>query len=209
VSRTADHAQRRRQAIAGVRAVALAQGLGKVTIANAAAAAGVSVGLVQHYYASKDDLLAATFASVRQDILERVATATELAERRHDRIERMLLAGLEELLPLDRRRHEEAYLTAAFAGLALEREPLREHLRRSDSGLLGRVVTAIDNGKACGEVPPETDAATQGFLLLSLAEGLAARLLVHAGAQERAWARGALRQQAAHTFPGRCARERP
>ena len=66
--RTADHDSRRAQITTGVRELALTSGLGSVTIAGTAKAAGISVGLVQHYYDSKESLLADTLSRLLSDI---------------------------------------------------------------------------------------------------------------------------------------------
>lgn len=206
MARTADHAARRAQIIGGVRAVALAQGLGNVTLARTAEAAGISTGLVQHYYGSKEALLLDTFSSVRAGVVRRVEAATERAERRSARIEHMLADGLMQLLPLDRRRREEAYLVHAFAGLAVDDEPLATHVQAVDDELLGRVVTALENGKACGEVEPTVDSAARGFEVFTLATGLAGRLLVSATPSQRRWAGDAITRQARELCPGACTR---
>lgn len=208
MARTADTDARRAQIVAGVTELALESGLGRVTIAGAAKSAGVSVGLVQHYYASKEELLLDTFSSVRTDVLARVERASVRAERRGARIEQMLVAGLGQLLPLDRRRREEAYLAHAFAGLALDDAQLRTQLRRADDELSARVATALENGKKCGEVSGGTDSDAAGFSLVSLTHGLATRLLnatsAAGGPQRRHWAVGAVAAAAADLCPGPC-----
>lgn len=205
--RTADHAARRRQITSAVRGVAVADGLATVTVARTAAAAGVSVGLVQHYYASKEELLVETLGTVLDDVLARVDTASARAERRHARIERMMAAALEQLLPLDRVRQEETYLRHAFAALALDREVLRPHQRRFDELLTARAVRAIENGTRCGEVARDVDAPLEAEALLALAGGLASRLLVDDRLAHRRRARQAIAGRAAALFAGPCARE--
>ena len=56
-----------------------------VTMSSAARSAGVSVGLVQHYYDSKEALLVDTLDRVLADILGRVEHATARAESRNAR----------------------------------------------------------------------------------------------------------------------------
>lgn len=206
MSRTADHDARRAQVVSGVRAVALENGLGRVTVAGAAKAAGISVGLVQHYYSSKEQMLADTFTSVREGVLARVDAASARAEKRGARIEQMMTAGLEQMLPLDRRRRQEVYLVHAFTGLALENDLLRDHLRRADDELTGRVVTALENGKKCGEVRAGTDTDASGYALVALTGGLAGRLLAASttGSRQRRWATDAVAGAVAELCPGEC-----
>ncbi|WP_309068503.1 TetR family transcriptional regulator C-terminal domain-containing protein [Microbacterium sp.] len=207
MSRTADHPARRRQIQDGVRAVALAGGLGAVTVARTAAAAGVSVGLVQHYYASKEELLSNTQRDMMHDVVARVDAAIAREERRHARIEHMMRAGLEELLPLDQRRREEVYLRRAFAGMALDHQALSEHQARSDDLLRQRIVDGVLNATRCGETRADVDAPFEAYALLALTDGLAAHLLSATGASQRCWARASLAARLADLFPGRCSRE--
>ncbi|MDN5853330.1 MAG: TetR family transcriptional regulator, partial [Actinomycetia bacterium] len=117
--RTADHAARRAQMVTAVKVLTLDVGLSHVTIAGVAQSADVSVGLVQHYYSSKEQLLLDTFRTVCQDVLARVDAAIVRAERRHERIEQMLLDGLEQLLPRTKKRRDEEHLEHSIAGTAL------------------------------------------------------------------------------------------
>lgn len=208
MARTADHDARRAQVVAGVRSLALEVGLGRVTLAGAAQAAGVSVGLVQHYYSTKEELLQETFRSVRSDVLRRVEASVVRGEQRQQRIEQMLLAGLEQTLPLDPRRRQEVYLVHAFAGLALENQALRVALGVAQEELVTRAEVALENGKRCGEVAPGTESRPAAYALLALAEGLSARLLVAAGRQHRSWARGALAAEVSRLCCGECRHHR-
>ena len=204
--RTADHAARRAQIVAAVKALALEVGLSHVTIAGVAQSAGISVGLVQHYYNSKEDLLLDTFRSVRTNIVERIDAAIARAERRHERIEQMLLNGLEQFLPITKKRRDEVRLMHAFTGAALENTTLQPGLRSAQTELQTRLEQALENGKLCGEVESVTDSPAEAYALLALTDGLAARLLAEGGRTQQTWARGALGREAARLFPGECRR---
>ncbi|MEZ5085670.1 MAG: TetR/AcrR family transcriptional regulator [Tessaracoccus sp.] len=205
--RTADHDARRAQICRGVHHSALQVGLASVTVAHAARAAGVSVGLVQHYYPSKEDLLVDTLDRVLTDVLARVEQATTLAEQRHARIEHMLGAGIEQLLPLDQTRREEAYLRMAFAGLSLDQEALRPHQQRFTQTLVDRAARAIENAFTCGEIPDpdEVDPQLEAYALLSMADGLCGHLLIGATASETHRTRAVVASCMSRLFPGTCA----
>lgn len=204
MARTADREARRRQILGGVGVVARRDGLGNVTIQRTALAAGISVGLVQHYYPSKDALLTDAFDDVRSAIAARVDVEITRAEQRSDRIEQMLASGLSQLLPLDSHRLDEVYLAHAFAGLALEQRPLREHLASANAELQQQVTSALDNGKDCGEVVESLNTSEAAYALLSLTDGLAARLLVEDKPVDRASATAALDGAVAALCPGPC-----
>ena len=205
--RTADHESRRAQITTGVRELALASGLGAVTIAGTAKAAGISVGLVQHYYDSKESLLADTLGRLLGDIEDRVDAAIIRAERDHARIEHMLGAGLLELLPLSPTHRDETYLRHAFAGLALDNPALAEHQRAFDRRLRDRIAQAVKNGVECGEVTAKTDGLLESEAALAVTQGLAVRLLIDPDEAVRTRARAVIASQMAGVFVGRCAKE--
>ncbi|MEI7058587.1 TetR/AcrR family transcriptional regulator [Nocardioides sp. CCNWLW239] len=207
MARTADHDSRRAQITAGVRDLALASGLGAVTVAGTAKAAGISVGLVQHYYDSKEALLADTLSRLLHDIEGRVDQAIAVAERDHARIEHMLGAGLLELLPLTSARRDETYLRHAFAGLALDNPTLAEHQLAFDRRLRDRIAQAVRNGAECGEVTAETDALLESEAAFALTQGLAVRLLIDPDDVLPTRARDAIADRMAGVFAGPCARD--
>lgn len=89
------------------------RGLDEVSIREVASAAGVSIGTVQHYFPTKDDMLAAAFNEVVQRIRTRITSVTLGTD-----VRRNMSAVLRELLPLDDRRAEEARIVVAFAARA-------------------------------------------------------------------------------------------
>ncbi|UPK76299.1 TetR family transcriptional regulator C-terminal domain-containing protein [Nocardioidaceae bacterium SCSIO 66511] len=204
--RTADHAARRTQIVSAVKQLTLEVGLSHVTIAGVAQTADISVGLVQHYYSSKEELLLDTYRTVNDDVLARVDGAVVRAERRHERIEQMLLAALEQFLPITKKRRNEVRLVRAFAGAALENSALQPGYRAALAEHQTRTEQALENGKLCGEVDPSTESAAEAYALLALADGLAGSLLVRQSRTQQSWARAALAREAARLFPGECRR---
>lgn len=88
-------------------------GLDQVSVREVASAAGVSIGTVQHYFPTKDAMLAAAFTEVVRRIRVRVAAVEPGPDLRAN-----LSAVLRELLPLDARRADEVRIQLAFAARA-------------------------------------------------------------------------------------------
>jgi AcrR family transcriptional regulator len=86
------------------------QSEGRSSAADQASAAGVSIGTVQHYFPTKDDMLAAAFNEVVRQVRQRIMSVCLGTDMR-----RTLSAVLRELLPLDNKRTEEARIHIAFA----------------------------------------------------------------------------------------------
>lgn len=202
--RTADHDARRRQVAAAVADLVADDGLDGVTVARTAKRAGISVGLVQHYFPAKDDMLLFAFTHMRERIDGRIAERVAAGARVGARIEHVLLDALAELLPLDGRRRRECRVTLAFAGRTVDNPRLAEALRAGADTVRARLAEAVHNGKECGEVPDATDPQWEAVRLLSLVDGLA----LHAYTGVVA-AREVLAGHLSGVFPGECHQPKP
>ena len=87
------------------------RGLDGVSVREVASAGGVAIGTVQHYFPTKDEMLAAAFNEVVRRVRMRITTVCVGSKVRHN-----MSAVLSELLPLDDRRAEEARIMVADAG---------------------------------------------------------------------------------------------
>lgn len=89
------------------------EGLDRLTVREVAAAAGVAIGTIQHYFASKDAMLQAAFEEVVRRTRDRLQSVRLGPDPR-----RNLEAVLGELLPLDEARSDEARVQLAFSARA-------------------------------------------------------------------------------------------
>ncbi|MFG3259101.1 TetR/AcrR family transcriptional regulator [Streptomyces sp. NPDC048172] len=205
-----DHQARRVQVADAVQRLVTEQGLDRVTVARTAEEAGVSVGHVQHYFASKDEMLLFTHERVVATILERVSTLEERSARRRQPIRDVVVEGLAEWLPVDARRRSAFRVTLAFLGRTVDNPKLARAHAETGRRIRGMLARAVHNGMECGEVPEGTDPAPPALALHSLVEGLALQL----GAQpepdtgpDDVTAAAALELLTARVhavFPGRC-----
>lgn len=204
MARTADHEARRQQIRDALLAVARRDGLERVSIPTVASQAGISVGLVQHYYPSKHLLLADAQAALLARIEARVDAAVAAAESRHERIEHILAEALTQLLPLDELRTQEWRLTRAFEALALTREDLAAAVVAARRTLRARVAAAIVNGRSCGEVTdPHLDEQLEAAALLAHVQALADELAWGTGVT-RTMTEAVIAADCARLFPGHC-----
>lgn len=142
------------------------RGIEGATIRGLAEAAGVSIGAVQHHFATKDELLLAAFSQTGTDLTERAERVARRALTARAAIRGILL----ELLPLDEQRTAEARIGIAFAARALASPPLAARLT-SD---LDALRAALAEAYAAGRVADPTGAASRA---IALADGLATQLL--------------------------------
>src|SRR5262249_7896173 len=105
--------ERRRMLTDALARIAARDGLSAVTMREVARESRVSVGLVQHYFASKDDLLLATLQEVAQRVGHRVRAAVEALPPKTPERARVRVIMLE-FLPLDDERRTAAVMFRAL-----------------------------------------------------------------------------------------------
>jgi AcrR family transcriptional regulator len=199
------HELRRRQIAEAVTRLVAAHGLDGVTVAKTAAEAGASVGMVQHYFPTKDDMLRYAYTQVTAQAMARVEQrAAELDKRHHSSIRRAVSEGLAERLPLDDARRTEWRVSFTFAARAVDRPDLAMVRATTEAAIRARLAEAIGNGKECGEVPADADPSAQAAGLLALVDGLG--LQVYLDPSTGALARSELDRALAGVFPGQCRR---
>ncbi|MCF7551531.1 TetR/AcrR family transcriptional regulator [Pseudonocardia sp. WMMC193] len=155
-----DHAERRAVIADAVLAVVARGGIEQASVRHVAAEAGVSAGMVQHYFRTKDELMRAA--------MERVGAAVErrLSLLPADTPPRELLRALfRQLLPLDDERAREGRVALAFLAHAAVDPAAAGELR--DNGRRMRAYVA-------GQVP---GGVVTAVALLGLIDGLGMQVL--------------------------------
>lgn len=202
--RTADHDARRQQVAAAVEHLVATEGFEAVTVAKTAAAAGISVGLVQHYFPSKDDMLLHAFTDIRTRTEQRVLADAQRADRAGARIEHILLDALAELLPLDERRRRECRVELAFTGRVVDNLRLAHALGQSNAHLREMLAQAVRNGKECGEVAADADENADAARTLAVLDGLKLHAYTEPATMTPDASRAALGEELRRVFSGTC-----
>ncbi|SCF26696.1 TetR/AcrR family transcriptional regulator [Micromonospora chokoriensis] len=161
-----DHQERRTLIADALMRVAADQGLEAVSLRHVAAAAGVSAGMVQHYFRTKDEMMAFALSVVRERSQVRVTEA--VARLGEDPPPRLLLRTLlAALLPLDEHTRDDGRVALAFLAYTAVRPAAATGLREGTRQLTEFVAGILPAGRG--------DAAAAG--LLALMEGLGVYLL--------------------------------
>ncbi|MEU7580844.1 TetR/AcrR family transcriptional regulator [Streptomyces sp. NPDC041068] len=202
--RVADHQERRHQVAAAVGRIIAADGLNAVTVAKTAAEAGISVGLVQHYFRSKDEMLLFAYGHVLERFEQRVTALIGSAEVAGARIEHMVLDALAESMPLDAERRQDWRVALAFTGRAADDPRLGELKTAALARTRAHIAQAIVNAKECGEVPSEVDEHVQAARIAAYTEGLTAHLYADPDGLPPDAALSALADHLAGVFTGVC-----
>ena len=160
-----DHDERRARLTEVLLDVVAEGGLEAATIRTVAAAAGVSIGTVQHYFKTKDDMLGHAYRTVGKEIGDRAEQEAEGATSWKAAIRAILL----ELLPLDERRAKGYRVSVAFASRATWNPELGAELRKDLKELQDIFVDMLPQA---GVPDAEREATTRLALNAGLAEPL-------------------------------------
>src|SRR4051812_49495263 len=116
VPRQVDREERRRMLAEAVFTVISERGLAAVSLRDVAAQAGVSMGAVQHWFTTKDEMLRFALDHMRTRVLGRLQD--RLGRLANPSRRELVQAALEVMLPLDEPGRQEACVNDAFVALA-------------------------------------------------------------------------------------------
>lgn len=183
VPKQVDHRARRQQIAEALWRLTARDGLEGVSLRQVAAEAGISMGLVQHYFTTKDEMLRFALEAVSERAAERIGQrASELNDP--DRPRSLVHALLVEMLPLDEERRLEAQVAFAFMARASVRPGIAERLRVDAVRLEEFLAEQIRSARVDQVLAPEVEAAS----LLAIVDGLSAHTLAGHHPPERALA---------------------
>ncbi|MFI6498850.1 TetR/AcrR family transcriptional regulator [Nonomuraea typhae] len=176
-----DHDERRRDVLTAASKVIVRDGIDAATTRAIAKEAGLSNGVLSHYFSDKDEILLSALRASHRRIRERLtAKVTGLTG----------VAALREVLldnlPLDDERNEETRLEVSFWSRSLAAEELAE-VQRAEVGELREAVHGLlEQARAAGEVRADADLDDAAEHLLALVDGLSVHLLLYPGRLDRA-----------------------
>ncbi|MCO8269945.1 TetR family transcriptional regulator C-terminal domain-containing protein [Actinoplanes sp. TRM 88003] len=160
-----DHDERRRLIADALMRVAAEQGLEAVSLRHVAAAAGVSAGMVQHYFRTKDEMMSFALSAVseRSEARVRVAVGALGADPPPRALLRTMIAAL---LPLDDAAREDGRVALAFLAYTAVRPAASAELHPSTAEFVHFIARQLPSGEI-----------RQATGLLALMEGLGVYLL--------------------------------
>ncbi|GAA5184599.1 TetR/AcrR family transcriptional regulator [Rugosimonospora acidiphila] len=172
-----DHQARREQITEAVFRLIAAHGMEAISLRDVAAEAGVSMGLVQHYFRSKDEMLHFAMDSLGQRVARRFAA--RIARLPAPRTVRTVLrTAMFEVIPMDEESRADACVSMAFFARALVEPGFAAVLREAYPSMLGAVSEQLRRAIGGGELPPETDPEQEAINLYALTQGLLGPLLI-------------------------------
>jgi AcrR family transcriptional regulator len=197
VPKVVDVEARRRELSDALWRIVLRDGMHAVTVRSVAAEAGVSAGMVQHYFRTQDELIEFAMRDALEHMLERVG---RIDLTRPD--PEAALAAMEQVVPLDSQRRAEAevwlaMLSRRHSGPALERQN-----ELVDSTLASTIRAYLQMMVDAGAMSAERDVDVETARLHALIDGLSLHALSEPPMIGPDQIRAALRAHLADLTPG-------
>ncbi|GAB3565147.1 TetR/AcrR family transcriptional regulator [Spelaeicoccus albus] len=163
---------RQQQIVDAALRIVARDGLPAASFRVLAAEVGCSLGAVQKAFPSRDALLAASFARLRER-----AVPLPAGEPGRPTLHAWLVELLLRLLPLDEERRAAQRQGDAFAQWALAQPSVAAAIAESDQHIRALLASLVRRARAEKEIPAHVDAASTAWALLALAQGSASQLL--------------------------------
>jgi AcrR family transcriptional regulator len=149
-------------------------GIGGATMRAIARQAGCTTGMVVHYFSGKQDVLLHAHNHAAQDVRRRMVEH----ERRH-RGAALLLALIEEVLPMDARRRGNWRIWMSFWDESVAEASVRGEQSRRVVEWHRRLRRALAQALEAGEIDPAVNVRDEVDVIASLVEGLAIQVIAH------------------------------
>lgn len=172
-----DHEERRRQIARALWRIAAERGLDGASLRDVATEAGISLGQLQHYFTSKDDMIVFALGHIAQLAEERVRTRIEALPGAPTPWV-ILRETLAEMLPLDDASRTGHLVQISYFVRAVHDERLRAHAKEGTAALRGFFADQVKAAVARGEVAADRDPVGEATLLLALTDGLSSEVLM-------------------------------
>ncbi|WP_433361528.1 TetR/AcrR family transcriptional regulator [Streptosporangium sp. CA-115845] len=169
-----DHDARRRHIAEAVHRVIHDKGMESVSLREVAAEAGMSMGAVQYYVTTKDQMLLLALERIKIWIGDRVAA---VAAHRSTPLD-VLRATVLELLPLDEERSYLNRIGQAFQASSVVSEDQAAAMRIGYPALLSFFAEQIRAAQAAGQLATDLDAGKEASILYAFAQGIVNATLV-------------------------------
>ncbi|WP_158641436.1 TetR/AcrR family transcriptional regulator [Amycolatopsis eburnea] len=171
-----DHEQRRVQIAEALQRLTTRAGLEGVSLRHVAAEAGMSMGSVQHYFKTKDEMLLFALEHRHKLRSERI-TAKVLAEG-PPTPRSILRACLVEILPRDPDSESDYLIGVAYFIRAVADPALAKVFGEGMPELLAFFADQVRQAQEAGTVPASADPAAEAAILWALADSQGSEILM-------------------------------
>lgn len=171
-----DHAQRRNELAEALWTIAERDGLAAATVRHVAAEAGVSVGMVQHYFSTKDEMLLFALRWVGEEFASRITEKIGALPEPRDPY-RVVWIILSERLPLHPRSRVHVQALVTWLGHGAANPDLARYMSEGTGRLRDYLADQLRRAQQGGQVPDKIDPLRTADGLLALTDGLSSHML--------------------------------
>lgn len=171
-----DHAERRRLLAEALWTIAERDGFAAATVRNVAAEAGVSVGMVQHYFSTKDEMLLFALNSVGEELGARIVAKIGALPEPRDPYEVVRLV-LSDRLPLHPRSKVHVQALVTWLGHGADNPELARYLSEGTRRIRDYLADQLRAAHRLGQVSDGVDPVPTADGLLALVDGLTSHVL--------------------------------
>lgn len=172
-----DPETRRRMIAEAVLTLIAREGLDAVTVREVAAEAGVSAGMVQHHFRTRDEMLQFACEYMLEQTRDRIAGL--IAALPEPKAPRMILGAMfREMLPLDDAKRNGVRVWMAYLARAVVQPELEAFMREMHMGTHAAIVELLRLGQSNGEVRTDIDVEQTAMELFAMADGLVSHVLL-------------------------------
>ena len=172
-----DHDARRREIADALLRLATTEGLESVSLRHVAAEAGISMGAVQHYFRSKDEMLAFAMEYQAQRRERRIAEKLTGADR-PPTVREIIRTSMLEVLPTDEQSRAEWLTGIAFFIRAMTEPRIAAVVAEGGPKLVQFFAEQLDRARRDGELAPGADPHHEAAILWSLVDSQATEIIL-------------------------------
>ena len=171
-----DHQERRELIAAALMRVVADQGLEAVSLRQVAAEAGVTGGMVQHYFPNKDTMMDFAMKAASSGYEQRIEAAmAELGEAPSPVQSAETILGC--LLPATEQERRDARVALAFMSYSAARTTASESLAADNTGMQGVIADLLRSAQAAGTAPEDRNPDAVGIALMAMTDGLGIHII--------------------------------
>ncbi len=179
-----DHEERRRNIAEAVYRLIGSHGMDAVSLRDVAKEAGVSMGSVQHYFKTKDDMLLFALSYMRERILPRLQR--KLDGLKNPTFREKTRAAIMIMLPLDKESTQEATVNIAFFANSFGNKNTQAKLREGYRTLHESARQNLHAAQTAGALQPIDDLDKEAAALFYMVQGLIGPTLIGAMSKKEA-----------------------
>ena len=180
-----DHQARRLALLDAMWRITRREGWDAITLRKLAAEAGVSMGMVQHYFTTKDEMLRFAVEMMAEDTRQRVRERIARLPQPHTP-RRLLETALTEMIPDVSRRSEEAEAADVWLRRFMLRPEHTTALARGGADLIAFLVQQIRLGRGGTDADAQAAAERDAGGLIAMLDGLIFNMVVRQQTTESA-----------------------